>query len=269
MKIAFIGMGNQASAILKGMRRTGKLPTEMMYAYDLEQRRLQENAAELGFHACGSLQEAVTGADAVVLAVKPHQIEALLQSAAELLRGENPFIISMAAGRAIARLEENLYPGAAVARIMPNQNAALAQSVTAYCINAQVTDAQETLLRTFCGSFGDVMPIEEALFSAFFVLAGAGPAFVFLFIDQLTRAAVKAGMPRTLAQRVAAQTVLGSAQLVLEDGAHPQALIDRVCSPGGITIEGIAALQEYGFENAVNKAMEAAYCKDKKLQEAK
>jgi len=265
MQFGFIGVGNQATAMLRGMKRTGKIDMAQVCAYDLDTKRLEETAAELGFAPCADALNVVQAADTVIFAVKPYQVEEALEPLADALAETHTLAVSMAAGTPMVRLEGYLQQGTAVARIMPNQNAAIAQSMTAYCANEFVTPAQLEQLTLFCGSFGEALPLDEQHFSAFFVLAGAGPAFAFLFMEQLTRAGIKIGLGRELAQKTAAQTVLGSAQLILESDLHPQALIDRVCSPGGITIAGIAALQEHGFENAVTKAVESAYQKDKSM----
>ncbi len=265
MKIGFIGVGNQATAMLRGMARTQSIAMQDVYAFDIDTVRLEETARELGFHACTDAASVLAACDAVAFAVKPYQMQTVLEPLAAQIAQRQLLVISMAAGTPIEKLEACLQKGTAVARIMPNQNAAIAQSITAHCTNAHVTQAQTQMLRLFCASFGEEMELDEAYFSAFFVLAGAGPAFAFLFIDQLTRAGVKIGMSRALAQKAAVQTVLGSAQLVLESGVHPQELIDRVCSPGGITIAGITALQEHGFEHAVTKAVESAYYRDKSM----
>jgi len=265
MKLGFIGIGNQATAMLKGIVRTKALFVTDIYAYDVDAERLRNSAETFGLQPCADAAGVSSVCDAVLFAVKPHQIEAVLAQIAAAVQASKPLVISMAAGVSLERLAAGLPEGAAIVRIMPNQNAAIAQSMTAYCHNGAPTAEQIQMTETICRAFGEVLPLDEAYFSAFFVLAGAGPAFAFLFIDQLARAGVKIGMSRQLAQKTAAQTVLGSAQLILESGAHPQELIDRVCSPGGITIEGLAALQENGFEHAVNQAVERAFEKEKKL----
>lgn len=148
---------------------------------------------------------------------------------------------------------------------MPNINAKVGAAMSALCANQQVTQAQKELVaRLFC-AVGQVKELDESFFPLFGVIAGSAPAFAYLFIDSLARAAVKNGMQKQAALEIAAQTVLGSAKLILESGEHPWVLIDQVCSPGGTTIEGIAALQETGFETGIRKAVDAALEKDRKL----
>lgn len=174
-------------------------------------------------------------------------------------------MISIAAGKTLGFIEEALGFSPALVRVMPNINAKVGAAMSAFCANQQVTQEQKKLVaRLFC-AIGQVKELDEAFFPLFGVIAGSAPAFAYLFIDSLARAAVKNGMQKQVALEIAAQTVLGSAKLILEGGEHPWALIDQVCSPGGTTIEGIAALQDAGFEAGVRKSVDAALEKDRKL----
>lgn len=148
---------------------------------------------------------------------------------------------------------------------MPNINATVGEAMTAYCTNGRPDEQQVKTVERLCSSFGKIIALDEKYFPIFGVLAGAAPAFSYLFIDELARAAVKLGMNKKQALEIAAQTVLGSAKLVAESDEHPFELIDKVCSPGGITIEGVTALQEFGFSNAITQAVRKAYEKDSKL----
>ena len=145
---------------------------------------------------------------------------------------------------------------------MTNINASVGGAMTAYCPNERVSAQEKAFLDTFCKSFGDAIELEENFFSQFAVLAGCVPAFAYKFVDEIARAGVQIGIRKDLALRIAAQTVLGSAAAVAQEDAHPYALIDRVCTPGGTTIEGIAALDALGFNDAVHQAVLASYGKD-------
>ena len=142
---------------------------------------------------------------------------------------------------------------------------AVLEAMSAYCCNENVSDEQKALAEKLCGSFGKVMPLSEDFFPLFGVIAGCAPAFSYMFIDALARAGVKNGMAKQAALKIAAQTVYGSAKQILESDTHPWELIDRVCSPGGTTIEGVASLQEDGLDAAVTHAVEAALDKDKRI----
>ena len=148
---------------------------------------------------------------------------------------------------------------------MPNINAVVSESCTAYCTNELVTDSEKENIETLFSSIGTITEIEESVFPLFGVIGGCSPAFVYMFIDALARAGVQHGMKKELALKFAAQSVLGSAKTVLESNEHPFELIDKVCSPGGTTIEGVISLQADGFETAVHNAVKKAVEKDKKL----
>lgn len=172
--------------------------------------------------------------------------------------------MSIAAGKTTEFIEKLLGFKAPVIRIMPNINATVLEAMSAYCCSESVTDDQKEFVNKLCSSFGKVMPLSESYFPLFCSIAGCAPAYAYMFIDSLARSAVKNGMNKSVALEIAAQTVLGSAKKILESDEHPWELIDKVCSPGGTTIEGIVSLQKDGFESAVCNAVDAALQKDKK-----
>lgn len=161
-----------------------------------------------------------------------------------------------------------LPPGLAVIRVMPNVNAMVSAGMAAVCGNAHATADQVGLVVDLFRGVGQVIELPEKDFSTFTAVASSGPAFVFTFIEALARAALKHGVPKPLAVRIATQTVLGSAQLLLaraEDGVTPADLVDMVSSPGGTTVAGLVAAEEAGFSPAVVRAVEATIARDKEL----
>ncbi len=265
MKIGFIGAGNMASAIIKGAVRSDAFSAEDILAYDLNTAKTAVLHEELQITAADSCAALIAASDAVVLAVKPNVFESLLPTLSDVLQKKDPLIISIAAGKTIAFIEGLLQYDAAVVRVMPNINATVGEAMSAYCFNERVTNTQKALVETLCGAFGKVMCLSENAFPLFGVLAGCAPAYSYMFIDALARAGVKNGMAKTDALKIAAQTVYGSAKQILESGTHPWELVDRVCSPGGTTIEGVSSLQADGLDAAVTRAVEAALDKDKRL----
>lgn len=232
---------------------------------DITPERSEDCAKRLGVAAADTAEALIERADTVVLAVKPVVFPSLLPEISACLQEKKPLVISIAAGKTLGFIEETLGFSPALVRVMPNINAKVGAAMSALCANQQVTQAQKELVaRLFC-AVGQVKELDESFFPLFGVIAGSAPAFAYLFIDSLARAAVKNGMQKQAALEIAAQTVLGSAKLILESGEHPWVLIDQVCSPGGTTIEGIAALQETGFETGIRKAVDAALEKDRKL----
>lgn len=265
MKIGFIGAGNMASAILRGAVRSGAFKASELCAFDLDTAKTDALNKELGIGTAKNEKDLIAQADVVVLAVKPNVFERLLPVISDDLQVKNPLLISIAAGKTIAFIQSLLNYDAAIVRVMPNINATVGAAMSAYCFNETVTESQKELTEKLCASFGEVMCLSETSFPLFGVLAGCAPAYSYMFIDALARAGVKNGMAKTDALKIAAQTVLGSAKQILESGEHPWALVDRVCSPGGTTIEGVAALQADGLDAAVARAVDAALQKDQKL----
>ncbi|NMP36738.1 MAG: pyrroline-5-carboxylate reductase [Clostridiales bacterium] len=265
MKIGFIGAGNMASAILRGAVGSRAFKPDELYVYDIDSAKCSALSQELGINAAKSSADAVTGADAVLLAVKPVALAGALSEISGAVKASKPLIISIAAGQSHETLTRLLGFEAAAVRVMPNLNAAVGEAMSGYCCNSLVDNEQKKLAVKLLESFGEATEIGEGLFPAFDAVSGAGPAFCFMFVDALSRAAVKNGIPRDKAMKIAVQTVLGSVKYLAQSPEHPWELVDRVCSPGGITIEGVAALQEHGFEAAITEAVDVTAEKDKRM----
>ena len=259
MKMGFIGTGVMAGAMLQAALDTGFLQPEDVAVYDKFPRAAEKFK---GAAVAGSAKEAAADCDILQLGVKPQDLPALLEEIGPALK-QGCLVISIAAGVPLKKLTP--HTGKAV-RLMPNINATVGQAITAYCATEAVTPEELAFIKRYCQSFGQAIALEEKHFSAFVALAGSAPAFVYLFIDELARAGVAAGLPKAQALEIASQTVLGSAALVKESGQHPYELIDRVCSPGGTTIAGVLKLREHGFAHAVSQAALASFNRDKELQ---
>lgn len=265
MKIGFIGTGNMATAIIKGVINSKLISSENINAFDICKDKLDETAKDLKITACDSAQAVIDNSNVVVLAVKPNVFPSLLPEINDQLKENNSLIISIAAGKTIEYISNLLSYDAKIVRIMPNINATVGEAMSAYCYNNLVTEEEKEFVNKLCSSFGKCIDLPEAQFSIFGVVAGCAPAYAYMFIDSLARAAVKNGMNKQVALEIVAQTVLGSAKQIAESGIHPWELVDRVCSPGGTTIEGVTALQSNHFEATIQKAVDAAFDKDKKL----
>lgn len=267
MKIGFIGSGNMAQAIIRGMVKNGTDP-KSVYASALGPRRVQALANECGINAVSSNSEIVKNCELIVLAVKPHLIKSVLEECSHLLDSSRHTLISIAAGLSLEMLEGfSNVPKIPVIRVMPNVNSAICMGMTAMCKNDFVSsDAYEYTKQAF-EKIGKVAELDEHFFPLFAALAGSSPAFTYLFIDSLAKCAHKAGLPKEIATGIAAQAVLGSAALILESGKHPWELIDSVCSPGGTTIEGICSLERDGFVSAIVNCIDTCMAKDKAIME--
>lgn len=192
----------------------------------------------------------------IFLAVKPQFLDAVFAEIASKIT-ENQVVISMAAGVKIEKLN-NFAPKARFIRIMPNVCASIQESMISICANSNITAQELNEAKELLSECGIVEEVPEKLMDCVTAVSGSGPAFVFMFIEAIADAAVRCGMPRQQAYTYAAQTVKGSAELVLQTKKHPAELKDMVCSPAGTTIEGVSVLEENGFRNAVIKAISAA-----------
>ena len=264
MKLSFIGCGNMAGAIIRGVTTRKAILPESICAYDKDVQKAEALRAETGIDVAQSAAEAAEKSDIVLLAVKPNVLESVLKEISGIVCGKKT-VVSIAAGKTIAFIEESLGAPCSVIRVMPNINAKVGAACSAMCANESASDEAKAFVNTVFSAVGEITELEESSFPLFGVIAGCAPAFSYMFIDALARAGVKNGMNKELALKFAAQTVMGSAKLVLESGEHPYKLTDMVCSPGGTTIEGVLSLQADGFENAIHNAVNKAVEKDKLL----
>jgi pyrroline-5-carboxylate reductase len=259
MKYGFLGLGNMATAIIRGMRLSPAYAQAEIYGYDIDMVKTSSAAVT----SCKSAEDCVNAADVIVLAVKPQSLEGLLTELTPFLN-EKKLLVSIAAGKTID-FYQTLCPGLPFVRVMPNINANACAAVSAVCGGTYATARQVSLVKDLFSAVGTVYELPEGMFPAFSAIAGAAPAYAYMFIDALAGAGVKAGIPKVLALGIASDMVLGSAKMINESAPHPMELVDRVCSPAGTTIEGLHKLREKGFESAVYAAIEAVIEKDRKL----
>lgn len=264
MSISFIGCGNMAQAIIRGIIAAQAAQAKDIFVFDTNSAKTAGVAEEIGVNICKSAREAAELGDYIILAVKPNVIETVAKETACALT-QAKTIISIAAGKTLSFIEGCFSDKCKIIRVMPNINAKVSAACSAFCANGGVSQADKDFVKKIFGAVGEITELPESSFPLFGVIAGCAPAFAYMFIDALARAGVENGMSKDSALKFAAQTVLGSAKMVLESGAHPYELIDRVCSPGGTTIEGVISLQADGFESAVHNAVNKAVQKDKFL----
>ncbi len=266
MVYGFIGLGNMASAILRGMAASGNFADDTLCGFNRSEGKTLALWNEIGLVPCKDAAAVVQMADVVVLAVKPQMLPDVLPLVAPEMT-KDKLLVSIAAGKPTTYYEAQLPEGVGVVRVMPNINARVGAAASGVCGGKFATEEQVQIVREMFSAVGEVFDVPEHLFAAFMALAGASGAFVHVYIDALASAGVKAGLPRALAEQLAAQATLGAAKLTRESDEHPIALCDQVCSPGGTTIEGVHMLKKLGFETAVQQAVEAIIEKDKKLGE--
>lgn len=264
-KLGFIGCGNMASAIIGGAVSSKFVDGADICVFDVDNTKAQTLHDNYGVVICDSAEEIAEICEFVVLAVKPQIFPVVLPKIKDFLN-EKSVVVSIGAGKTLEYIGSFLECKTSIIRVMPNINAKVGASMSAVCKNDNADESQLDFVKELCRSFGEVTELPESQFALFGVIAGCSPAYSFMFIDSMTREAVKNGMKKDEALKICAQAVLGSAKTILEDKENnPWALINSVCSPGGTTIEGIATLQKEGFDTAVMDAVKASLEKDKKL----
>lgn len=259
MKYGFIGCGNMGGAIAKALRKT----TDSILLSD-PSPAAAILAAELGCDMATN-EDTVINCSRLFLAVKPQIMEAVLKPLQSLLQEKRPLLITIAAGLEIAKIEAFAGCQLPVIRIMPNTPVAVGKGMITYCTNDLVIQEDLADFLQDMQYAGTLDAIDEKLIDAASALAGCGPAFMYMFVEALADGAVACGLPRKNAIEYAATTMAGAAEMVLTSGAHPGALKDAVCSPGGSTIEGVKLLEESGFRGAVIDCVTAAYKRSKEL----
>ena len=263
MTIGLIGCGKMGSALTLGAIKAGVFQASQVLAFD----PVPEAISALGEDVmiASSSDEVLSKSDIILLCVKPGSIESLLSESARIERASQPLIISIAAGITLAAMEKAVAGQARIIRAMPNTPLLVGAGAGAFANGAGTTEEDSAFAQKLLGAAGLAYPVTEKLIDAVTGVSGSGPAYVYTFIEALADGALLEGLPREQALALAAQTVFGSAKMVLESGLHPAELRDRVTSPGGTTIMGIAALEEGSFRSTTIKAVQASAKKAREL----
>lgn len=248
--LGFIGCGNMAQAMLKGILAKGIYRVEDVIVSRRNEAALQQIHAELGVLTTTDNKKVAGEADLLILAVKPLQFEQVIAEIASEVKPD-ALIISIAAGQSIANIETLFGKNIKLVRTMPNTPALVLAGAAGMCFNAHVTEEEKALAVELFESFGVVAQVSEDMINTVIGVSGSAPAYIFMVIEAMADAAVADGMPRAQAYELAAQAVYGSAKMVLETGRHPGELKDMVCSPGGTTIEAVRVLEEKGLRSAI------------------
>ena len=264
LKIGFLGAGKMASALARGFIHAGITTADSMIASDPFEGARTAIARDTGIKTTASNREVTQFAGVILLAVKPDQVNEVLAEMRPQLTLKH-LLISIAAGVPLARLENALPAGARVIRVMPNTPALVGASASAFALGRCATAEDAELTQALFAAVGLAYLVKETLLDAVTGLSGSGPAYAFMIIEALSDGGVAAGLPREIATKLAAQTLLGSARLLLETGAHPGTLKDMVTSPGGTTIEGLHELEKGGLRAALISAVRAASEKSRRL----
>ncbi|MGX7076093.1 pyrroline-5-carboxylate reductase [Globicatella sanguinis] len=268
MKIGFIGIGNMGSAVAVGVSKAVDQHTQFLLS-----NHNQEKANSLSQQISQTVEildneTIASSATMIFLGLKPSMIVNELHQLSKLAK-PGTIWVSMATGVSIEQMESVISDEQKVIRIMPNTPVAIGQGMTTYILSDLITDDEHQLFKQLMSQTGQLMKIVESKMNAASAVAGCGPAFIYQLIEALADGGVRAGLPREMAQRLAAQMVQGSAQMVIETGQHPGALKDAVTSPGGSTIAGVASLEQNGFRHAAMEAVYQSFLKTKSMSQSK
>ncbi len=263
MTLGFIGSGKMSTALVHGVVKSGAFSKSEIRVTDCLATVSAQLAETAGVNAADSNAELAAASDVLVLCVKPGDaLEALRALRADL---EGKLIISIVAGLPISTLQEAAGAKARIVRVMPNTPALIHQGAAAYSLGAGTTVADAATTEKIFGAVGIAVKVKEPLLDVVTGLSGSGPAYIYMVIEALSDAGVLLGLPRDLALKLAAQTVAGSAQMVLQTGRHPAALKDEVTSPGGTTIAGLEALEAGALRSTFLQAVRAATARAREL----
>jgi pyrroline-5-carboxylate reductase len=255
--IGFLGAGQMATALAKGWGSAGLLDVAKAIASDPYPTAREKFTANTGVRAVESNADVVRACPVVFLAVKPQTMAGVLTEICSHLT-PNHLVVSIAAGFTLTQLADVLGSNSRLVRVMPNTPALVGACAAGFAAGTAATKDDVELVGRLFNAVGTAFAVPEHLLDAVTGLSGSGPAFVYVLIEALADGGVKAGLPRDVAMKLAAQTVFGSAKMVLDTGTHPGVLKDAVASPGGTTIAGLHALERAAFRAAAMDAVEAA-----------
>lgn len=263
-EIGFIGAGNMGSAMIGGICNSGLVSPDQILVSAHSAATTERIHDTYGVRTTLFNEEVAAKSDILFIAIKPYQFANVLPAIASSLK-KNCILVSVAAVQSIAAIESLLGADIKLVRAMPNTPALVGESMSAICCNDNVSEEELSLVKQLFECFGKAEIVTESMIDAVIGVAGSSPAYVYMFIEAMADAAVADGMPRAMAYKFAAQSVLGAARMVLETGKHPGELKDAVCSPGGTTIEAVASLEAGGFRDAVITAQRVCVQKSKDM----
>jgi pyrroline-5-carboxylate reductase len=254
----FLGAGRMATALARAWTASGRIAVSRILASDPLPAAREAFTRDTGCRATHDNRLVAAHADLLVLAVKPQSMADLLEEVRDIVQQRKPLVVSIAAGITLSQLAAGLGRDTRLVRVMPNTPCLVGASASGFSPGEMATPQDVERVQALLDDVGKAFRLPEHLLDAVTGLSGSGPAFVYLMIEALSDGGVRVGLPRDVATALAAQTVLGSAKMVLETGQHPGALKDAVASPGGTTIAGLHALERAGVRGALMDAVEAA-----------
>ena len=263
--VGIIGAGSMGSSIIRGVLDGGYIRQNQLTVFDTNMQKLEELSRELpGVTYCDHALDLARQCDMIILAVKPYVLRDVLETISSAISGKA--LISIAAGWTVKMLSDALEgTGATYLRVMPNTPAMVGEGMTALCEEHTLSEEDFSFAQGIFEALGRTVVLPERLFDGVTALSGSSPAYVYMLIEAMMQGGVQQGIPRDTAIQMAAQSVLGSALMVLSSGEHPAALRDAVCSPGGTTIDAVAVLEKNGFRSSILEAMETCAEKSRNM----
>lgn len=259
-KIGFIGVGRMGSALMAGFLNAKLVSKESILAFDLNRERL-EATKKGGISIASNNRELVSKSNTVFIAVKPKDVQPLLDEIKDVSEGK--LFVSIAAGVKIKKLEEKLK--GRVIRVMPNTPCMLHEGASAFSLGSRATKRDGEYVKKLLNSLGAIVELREEMLDTVTGLSGSGPAYIYYIVKALAEGGKQEGLKEEVALKLAAQTAKGASEMILKSGKTPQQLIEEVCSPGGATIEGIKVLEEKKVAEALKQAVKAAAKRSREL----
>ncbi|MCX7816822.1 MAG: pyrroline-5-carboxylate reductase [Syntrophales bacterium] len=263
-KICVIGGGKMGSALIEGLLSKNVISATNIYVTDIDEVRLSELESKFGVRTTKDNRQGVRETSISILAVKPQNMGEVLDEISDVV-DETKLIISIAAGIKIGFIESKLGKKTRIIRTMPNTPLVVGEGMTALSAGENATADDLAIARYIFDAVGETVLVKEELMDAVTGLSGSGPAYCFIIVEALSDGGVQMGLPRDVAVKLAAQTLLGAARMVLKGNYHTGQLKDMVTSPGGTTIAGIRAMEEKGIRAALMAAVEAATLRSRTL----
>ncbi|MFK7851247.1 MAG: pyrroline-5-carboxylate reductase [Akkermansiaceae bacterium] len=257
MKLGVIGCGKMATALVKGAISSGVVDARDVVGVARSKLSCERFSEQTGARASVKISDAVEASEVIIVATKPHDLATALEHS-NLSSYPDKLLISVVAGVTVEKISHLVSNNCRVARAMPNTPSLIGKGATGFCMGQHATDADRSMVESILRAVGLAVEVPERLIDAVTGVSGSGPAYIYLVIEAMADGGVRAGLPREDAINLAAQTVSGAAEMVLETGMHPAILKDMVASPGGTTIAGLAALEEHKVRSAFIGAVEAA-----------
>lgn len=266
MKIGFIGIGNMGNSIIKGLITSNSVSENEISVYDINMKKSEELSKNYGINVLHNEKEVTENSDVIILSVKPDIYAEVLEKIKDSIE-KDKIIVTIAAGISINYVENIIGANKKIVRTMPNTPAQVLEGMTAVVFNKNINENEKKMIFRLLNSFGKSVELDEKLIHAFTGISGSLPAYVYMFMEALSDAGVLEGIPRNMTYEIVAQTVKGSAQMLLQSEKHPGVLKDEVTSPGGTTIEAVKVLENGNFRGTVINAVNVCVKKSKKMSE--